>query len=91
MAKKKEISFFNELSFNTWKGVQGPNIRVIKHSPIIEEWAYPTSARLSRPRIYVEYLDYREFEDNVFVLFDFVLHLDGVPLSFDGGYIVYNG
>jgi hypothetical protein len=89
MPVKKETSFVNEFTFNSWKSVQGPRIQIIKHSPIIEEWAYPTSVRLSRPRIYVEYLDFSV--EPATDLLDFTLHFEGVILEFDGGYLVYNG
>lgn len=60
MAIRKKADFDNIIAVNTWIDLNRGLIQVLKIENILEEWAYPTSSRLKRPRIILTYLDFRD-------------------------------
>lgn len=57
----KEASFPSMLALEAWK--QGKMVNILSHTEVLQEWAYPTSARLSRPKIKVTYMEWNSWQD----------------------------
>ena len=60
MTIRKQLYFDNIIAVNTWIDLNRGFVQVLKVDNVLEDWAYPTSARLKRPRILVRYIDFRE-------------------------------
>lgn len=60
MATVKHADFDNIIAANTWISLNKGSIQVLKLENVLEDWAYPTSVQLKRPRILLKYLDFRD-------------------------------
>lgn len=56
----KEITFSTTAALDVWKAQNYPFVYVMSMSGLDYTFAYETSARLPRPEIHVEYIDYHE-------------------------------
>ena len=61
MAVLKEADFDNYIGYDTWLSENKSFIRVLNIKNLIDDFWYPTSARIKRPRILIKYLALREF------------------------------
>lgn len=55
--KKKKADFGSLLAANTWISMKGNSIHVLGFENVLDDWGYPASARLKRPRVVVIYLE----------------------------------
>jgi hypothetical protein len=60
MVTKKQAEFNSIMAANIWVEVNRKVIHVLGLSEVLDDWGYPTSSRLKRPKVILQYLDFRE-------------------------------
>lgn len=64
MASVKKADFETMMAANAWVELHKNFIKVLSFESVLDDWGYPTSARLKRPKITVKYLDFRGQDGN---------------------------
>lgn len=61
MTTIKEISFPDKYAYHMWLKENKSEVVVLEQSDILNEFGYEASSRLDRPRIFIKYIDFREY------------------------------
>lgn len=89
MAVRKKADFDNILAANAWVDLNRKFIQVLSFENVLDDWGYPTSARLKRPRVILNYLDFRERPEPLQVPNGALIFEGYFLLSSEGDFLIY--